>query len=224
MTKITPFSAKNKKFTDTAHTAAKRDIYPLLFGDNIEYENQQSVHKSERWHVLDGSLGIDQVLSVTRKGFRGSFTVTVQERFRETKWEQMQDLTITEWNKASDTPSELYKIAAHYFVYGYYDDKRDMFTDWLCINTASMMRGIMSGKLPYAGGATNERSGQPFITVKFDDLIEYGCVVMRVSKSRSVIPDELGFAWLASLSAERVLRAIVHLSSMLTGKNKKDAA
>jgi hypothetical protein len=166
----TPHSADNQDFSDKAHAAARRQIYPVIFGaraEDIAYE-RTCVGGTERHRILDAELGIDYILEVAC-GFRHPLRFTVQERFREAKWRRMQDLTITEWNPRSGQLSELYKIASDLFVYGYYDAGEGQVDEAIVVKTASIKLALALGKLPFER-AVNPRTGQPFVTLRFGDL------------------------------------------------------
>jgi hypothetical protein len=60
---------------------------------------------------------------VTTHGLRAPLGFTIQERFRRPRYAEFQDLTLTEWNGNSNLPSELYKIRAGMFLYGYYSEE-----------------------------------------------------------------------------------------------------
>lgn len=103
------------------------------------------------------------------------FTFTFQERFRKMQYINNQDITLTEWNTASNTPSELYKISANYFLYGYFDPHYKTFGDAIVINVPSMMLGIVSHRLNFIRNV-NRRSNQPFLCITFNDLHEANIV------------------------------------------------
>lgn len=177
---VTPFSNDNKKFSDDAHIAARKLIYPRLFKTDatlITYEDQDAI-ETARGGALDGDMSIDRVVKVTVSGLRAPLTFTFQERFRRPEHTWRQDITLTEWNTNSNLPSEFYKISANYFLYGYYDDKTNLFSDAICVNVAGLLTSIVQQSLTYERKA-NERTNQPFLTFRFDDLHKAGIVTYR---------------------------------------------
>ena len=120
----TPFSTLNEAFTAEVHSVVVETLYHRIFGvphDRITVESTL-LKDNERGAVLDGELAVDCTVHVKAKDndFHLPLTFTVQERYRRPYAMKWKDITITEWNPCSNTPSELYKITADYFVYGYY--------------------------------------------------------------------------------------------------------
>jgi len=167
----TPYSIGNQEFSDKAHKSAQACVYPFVFSKEqgqLAFECT-SVSTGERGKVLDGEMGIDRIVLVTCGQMRKPLVFTVQERFRKVKYRGYQDLTITTWNTITNQPSELYKINAGLFLYGFYDESSDTVVEWVMVNTASMLLALASKRLSYTT-RTNPRSGQEFIGVKFTDL------------------------------------------------------
>lgn len=185
----TPFSKKNSSFSNEAHKAAQRLIYPAMFGvplSNLSFEDTL-LELNERGRALDGELATDRIVKVTatvqgERGFREPISFTIQERFRRPKYARYKDLTITEWNNRSGHRSELYKLAANFFVYGYFDDKKTVFVDAIAVNVPAMLSKLCNGRLSY-GWRSNPRSGQDFITLTFSALEKSGCVMYRQEKT-----------------------------------------
>jgi len=120
----TPFSSINAAFTAEVHQVAVDTLYPVMFGvdsSRLEFEDTL-VGEGARETVLDGEMAIDCVAKVSASDprFQEALTFTAQERWRHPGYRRFRDVTITEWNPASNLPSELYKITADLFVYGYY--------------------------------------------------------------------------------------------------------
>lgn len=177
----TPFSPKNKEDSDRAHLHAREVIYPDFFhteAGNITYDEQRDIAHPE-WGRLDGQMAIDRLIKVTVAGYRAPITFTIQERYRNTDWAHKQDITITEWNTLSNLPSELYKLQANFFMYGYFDwGGTNQFVDAICINIPGLLRGIVSKALrPFR--KVNRRTQQPFLCITFDQLYEAGLVEWR---------------------------------------------
>lgn len=182
----TPHSADNQKFSNQAHQTARSVIYPALFknlsnGDELEFENT-TIQDGERGSVLDGEMATDRIVLIRSRLFATQpksyrhleppgrrIAFTVQERFREPEFLPHQDLTITVWNPNSNQPSELFKLMAQWFLYGYYDKNTNTHLHAVLVNINDMMMGIVNGYLPFKDGM-NPRTKQPFIAIKFNDL------------------------------------------------------
>lgn len=177
----TPFSNDMKAFSDEAHMAARKLIYPKLFSTletNITYAKQEDI-MTDRGGALDADLSIDRVVKVSVSGLRMPLVFTFQERFRSPYYAGWQDITLTEWNPASNTPSELYKISANFFLYGYYNKVSKTFIDAINVNVPNMMLSIVTKQLDFKRD-TNKRTAQPFLCVKFDALHKANVVNYRM--------------------------------------------
>lgn len=173
----TPYSTANADYSSRAHLCARRVIYPRLFGGCVlGYETQGSVRTNARWEVLDGTLGIDRVILVTAPKARRPFTFTSQERFRQPSFQRFDDVTITARNMATNQPSELHKLAAMLFVYGFYDAAQDVLTSWVALNTVTLMLALTNRSLPYTT-SINPRSQQAFISISRSNLRSVGAVI-----------------------------------------------
>lgn len=155
----------NAQFSERAHQAARNVLYPIIFNrkpEELLYESA-SEQQNERQVILDGEMGVDRIVKVATLDLRAPLVFTIQERFRNrygkvrpdgtrldyTKYE---DLTITEWNHASDLPSELYKINAGYFLYAYYDEENDLFLHPIMINVADLLYALTQNSIIYKMG------------------------------------------------------------------------
>jgi hypothetical protein len=164
--------------SDLAHLAARRDIYPRFFGvgvDDLEYEtySKWSAAGDPRARVLDADLSIDTRIGVTVRGLRRPLPFYIQERFRDPAYLKFGDVTITEWSNDTDQPNELYKIAADYFTYGYYDKYADQFLDWVVFNVPSVKRAIVLRYLRLHRAPPNGKR-QEVVALKLPDLERYG--------------------------------------------------
>lgn len=120
----TPYTQEFAAFTNEAHKVATQQFYPQCFGvptDRITWDGATLLDSGTRGQVLDGEMAIDHIARVKLDGLNAPLQVTIQERFRQPEFERFDDVTITEWNHRTGKPSELHKIAANLFVYGYYD-------------------------------------------------------------------------------------------------------
>lgn len=121
---FTPYSPQNAAFTAEVHAIVASTLYHRIFSvppERVVVE-PTLLADSERGAVLDGELAIDCTVKVFSpdENLRDGLIFTIQERYRHPAYARFRDITITEWNTRSNKPSELYKIAADYFVYGYY--------------------------------------------------------------------------------------------------------
>lgn len=168
----TPFSDERKRFSDAAHIAARSLLYPNLFcvaADRLAFEEQADLTTNERWAALDGQMAIDRLVKVEVDGYRQPIAFTVQERFRTPDFARFRDMTITEWNTRTHQPSELYKLHAGLFLYGYFDAERGRFIEALVANVPALMLALTAGGVPYTH-ELKKNGTQTFIGIKFDDL------------------------------------------------------
>lgn len=174
----TCYSASNQAFSDAAHAVAQVIVYPKLFSceaDKISFE-RVSVSDGGEKAILDGQMAVDRIVRVTVSGLRGPLDHIVQERFRRAQFASFKDITITEWNHATNQKSELYKLKAGIFLYGYFDEAKGSFSEAIAVNTSALMHAITVGKLSHAT-AENPRTLQTFLCLKFDDLHNAGVVM-----------------------------------------------
>lgn len=180
---MTPYSATNQTFSDRAHALAQRVIYPQLFEVDracLSFDDVTGM-TVERNRVLDGEMAVDKIVNVTIHGLQAPLVFTVQERFRRPDKAKFQDITITEWNLNSGLPSELYKIRAGLFLYGYYDERHDRFIDQtVVVNVPSLLMRIAARRVAWQEGR-NPRSNQRFLTFPFTVLEECGTVELRLA-------------------------------------------
>lgn len=182
----TPYSKANGDFSEQAHLAAQTLVYPEIFQlpyDRLTFESTL-VNDGAKGAVLDGDMAIDKIVKVTaiHDKFRQPIQFTVQERFRKMEFMKWQDITITEWNHRSGLPSELYKLAANLFVYGYFDPATETFGDAVAVNVTSLLYKLCNGELQF-GCKKNPRSDQDFITVKLEALWQSGVTIYWQSKA-----------------------------------------
>jgi hypothetical protein len=177
----TPYDPSQKDDSDRAHMAARTLLYPRAFKvdpSQLVFSKQEDLKTSEEWAALDGKLAIDRVVNVSTGTYRNPLRFTVQERFRQPENAKWQDLTITEWNNRTNLPSELYKLNADFFMYGYFDQVRRYFLDAIVINVSAMKLALIQGVIG-SGTKTNPRSDQEFITITFSELHRAGLVIYR---------------------------------------------
>lgn len=183
MSQRTIYEPENADFSNSAHMAARRLLYPKIFHtspEKLTYEDTL-LHMSERGRVLDGEMGVDRIVRVTVPDLHAPLIFTIQERFRRPKFSKYKDLTITEWNSASDLPSELYKINAGIFLYGYYDEKLDKFIDAIAISVTDLLISMVKNQITYSKGGNKKQ--QSFFAFKFNDLKLANVVIYWLDQS-----------------------------------------
>lgn len=173
----TVFEEKNKNFSDKAHLAAQIQVYPRIFGTpDIQFEDVTLSNGDERSRIYDAEMAVDRILHVATNDFKKPLSFTVQERFRRTNYRnKYQDITITEWNHASNQPSELHKLTGGMFLYGYYDDAKNKITQYVMFSSAAVVFDILRKRLCYK--RASNRKNQTFISIKFDDLRKNGLII-----------------------------------------------
>jgi hypothetical protein len=173
----TIYQTANAEFSNRAHQSARHLIYPKIFNKasaQLEFEDTL-LDMGERGRILDGEMGVDRIVKVTMPYLHAPLVFTVQERFRRPEFDKYKDLTITEWNNASNMPSELYKINAGLFVYGYFDETENIFTDAIVISVTDLLLAISRGLINYS--TEYNKKCQYFLGFKFDHLEKAGVVV-----------------------------------------------
>lgn len=176
----TAYSDGNQKFSDKAHLAAQTQIYPVLFNvDNDQLRfTTTSLSLGAKERILDGEMAIDRIVSVKVAWFKAEIEFTIQERFRRKQFVKYQDITITEWNNATNLKSELFKLNAGIFVYGYFDIENKNMIDWIAIDTATLLHQLII-KEPDVNRGNNPRSNQSFLVFDFNYLSDIGVVLER---------------------------------------------
>lgn len=186
----TPYSEENQAFSNVAHSAARVDVYPRLFDCNPSLLSFDSASVSDGGEkaILDGQMAVDRIVKVSTPGLRGDISHIIQERFRRPRFSGYRDITITEFNNESGQQSELYKLKAGIFVYGYYCEATRRFGEVIAVDIAALMMGISSGSVCISQRQRNPRSGQDFVSVKFDRLQEAGVVLWHCRGNGSATP------------------------------------
>lgn len=180
----TIFQPENANFSQKAHLAARIQIYPSIFKttlQNLEFEDT-ILNTSERNTILDGEMGIDRIVNVAVKNLHAPLVFTIQERFRRPEYAHYKDLTITEWNGASGLPSELYKINAGLFLYGYFNEFQNTFIDAIAINTTDLLIAICRNEISYT--KRRNKKQQDFVAFTFSGLENAGVVKYHLEKTR----------------------------------------
>jgi len=161
---------------------ARDVLYPRIFNvrrERLAFEDTL-LAQSERAAILDGEMGVDRIVRVTVHNLPAPLVFTVQERFRRPEFAKYQDMTVTEWNHASNLPSELYKINAGLFVYGYFDERRGDFADAIVIGVTDMLLAMATRRLRYERRWNKKM--QSFLALRFEDMEQAGIVRFWLSK------------------------------------------
>lgn len=164
----TGFSPRNMEFTKRAHLAAQSQFYPGLFRNlPITFEDTVGTAK-------DLEYAIDCRVAVTVDGLQAPLYFAVQERWRRPADMQYGDITITEWNQASGQPSELHKLGAQLFVYGFYDETTDRIVVAVAVNVVTVLWRLAVRDL---GWRRQRRIDQTFLGFSLQDLRDVGSVI-----------------------------------------------
>ncbi len=169
MIKRTPYCSSNQRFSDAAHAAAERMVYPSIFpGCDIKYDSQ-SVGDGGEGRVNDGEKAIDYILEVESRNFYAGkrHAFTVQERWRRADARGFNDVTITASNPTSGMRSEWEKMQCQFMIYGFYCREADAILQAFFVDVVNIRRKAVAGYSEYqfAGDDTNPRSRQSFYCV-----------------------------------------------------------
>lgn len=184
----TPHSSENQAFTDSAHRLAREQVYPRLFrvpAENIFYLKADKAINE----FLDTRMGIDRSMRVKYRSMPAPFLITTQERFRKPRYQDFQDITVTLWNHISDLPGEMFKLACHFFVYGFYDEKHNRLVEVIVLHAHLLVECVAMCKLTYTT-QDNPRSGQTFACFKIDDLKRVGVVRLHLKDVCGVLVEQ----------------------------------
>lgn len=181
----TPYEQENQRFSDNAHQSARKFIYPEIF--NVPFEclkfDDTRIGGGYKNGLLDGEMGIDKILKISITNLHEPIKFTIQERFRRMEWASKRDLTITEYNNLTNQPSELYKLHANLFLYGYYDDINDIFGEVIAVNVFDFLKLLLDDKIKYE--KIRNKKYQDFLAFKFDDLEFSGCIRFHKSNLKN---------------------------------------
>lgn len=181
------YNQDRQAFSTEAHYAALDLIYPRLLPGcdySVESVTKAANQNDPRAQALDCYLGIDYLIHLhsSEPTLRAPLPITVQERFREPKYAHYQDVTLTEWNPRTSQLGEIYKIAAQWLLYAYYDPQDQRFLDAICIKTADLIAAFSKRQIigRHQAGVKAEQS---FISFSFADLHRVKAVVWHMTKS-----------------------------------------
>lgn len=166
----TTFSPERMERTKRAHLAAQQQFYAPMF------EHRPMAFEDTVGTVRDMEYAIDCQLAVEVPDLRAPLRFSVQERWRGPEFMRYGDITITEWNTASGEPSELHKLGAQLFVYGFYDPETDRIIAGVALDTQVILRRLATGGLPYT---RRSRIDQSFLAFGLTTLETVGAVVFK---------------------------------------------
>jgi hypothetical protein len=169
-------------FSDLAHRAAQDLIYPQIFGVDRARLSFEDIDKrgSDVARLLDKEWATDRIVRVSVDGLRAPLGFAVQERFRQARYADHRDITITEWYQERNIPAELYRLKSGLFVYGYFDDEKGIFPDAIAVNTVSLLYALATGRIQrQTQEARRNDRYQTFICIPFKALEEAGLVIWR---------------------------------------------
>lgn len=158
-------------FTKRAHLAAQQQFYaPMFPGLPLAFEDTVDT-------VRDLGYAVDCIAAVTVGDLRAPLRFAVQERWREPEFMRFGDITVTEWNLPSARPSELHKLGAHLFVYGFYDSTQDRIVAGVAVDVVVLLRALALGEVRYT---RRTRVDQTFLAFDVRKLRSVGAVVFSV--------------------------------------------
>lgn len=163
----TVFSQERWEFTKRAHLAAQRQFYPLLFPRGVTFEDTTKTAR-------DLDYAIDCELSIVVPDLRAPIRLSVQERFRNPRDIRYGDITVTEWNLDTNEPSEIHKLGAQMFVYGFYDKANDHIRLAVAVDIPLLQWALAHGEIAYE---RRRRGDQSFLGFSFRALHELGAIL-----------------------------------------------
>ena len=189
----TKFSTGNAQFSHAAHLAAREQVYPCIFGlcEDIEFEDV-AASGTLRCKILDQELGVDCIVRVpfVGNGFFSPMAFTVQERWRRPYALADQKITITAYNNASGTVSELFKIAAELFVYGWYDEEEKEVVGAICFDVPRLLYWLTTEAREW-DWRENDKA-QTYLELDTFDIYEAGAVIWASENVRLDFDIEAG--------------------------------
>lgn len=163
----TVFSQERWEFTKKAHLAAQRQFYARMYPGGVAFEDTTKT-------AQDLDYAIDCQLAVTIPDFRAPIRISVQERFRKPHEMHWGDITVTEWNLDTNEPSEMHKLGAQMFVYGFYDEADDRILLAVAVDVGLMQWALAHDEISYV---RRRRGDQSFLGFNFRALHEIGAVL-----------------------------------------------
>lgn len=198
----TPYSDANQEFSAKAHELAKVNVYPQLFGTTDLEFAYPGGKTDELSRLYDCGMNVDVITKVSVPLLKGRLPFLLQERFRDKSALGYSDITITEWNPGSNTPSELYKMTAGFFVYGITNGETATTKDRETqrevrvitkhptqllrvevVDVAQLYLALAQRRIRWSR-RRNKRSGQPFIALPVQELENAGVIIWSHRKSQ----------------------------------------
>lgn len=173
------YSNKQTNFSNAVHDKLmKLNFYEKLFDNNNIKVIDTTVTKpgyNKEAQILDQKYGVDYRI-IAKIKLLGNIPVTIQERFRDIKYKHYQSLTIRVETKTG-LASELSKINADFFIYGYVDIINGIIkpNQIVVINVALIKQAIIMDKLQYTIHKNYDGSG--FIDIRFSDLSKINAII-----------------------------------------------
>lgn len=158
----TIFHADRAAFSRRAHKAAEAQIYKTAFGEYVSIES--AVGSDD-----DLKSGIDYRIRVYSRSVAEPIQFTVQERWRRPRASRFREITMTEYDIQTRSYGEMYKIAADFLMYGYYNEKKRAFGEVIIVPVSALLLLLAKGAVE--GGRKQIESKNAIIrTVPFDEL------------------------------------------------------
>jgi hypothetical protein len=163
----------NKKFSYSAkgHLTAIDSVYKPFFGKACKV-----IDVTGKDSDLDTKLGVDYIVEVTNEKLQKEVQFWIQERFRTTRYQSYQTITLIESNCYSGHLSEIYKSKAQFLVYGYYDEETGWLTQAVVVSLPQLFQKIAMNQIEF-DIVPNKQTNQRFISVSFKQLEKHGLIV-----------------------------------------------
>lgn len=175
--RYTPVRPDQWERSAEAHQAAEKQFYPAMWpGRELAFTDATGT-------TADTMLAIDYAVEVSLPGWAAPFKFWIQERWRDPAfyW-TYRDVTITSWNRNSDTPSELHHFAAGIFVYGYYNRQRGTIAGAFAYAAAKMLYLATTGAIRLHPLPPNDRN-QEVVGLDRRELYAQGCLLHHYKSS-----------------------------------------
>lgn len=177
----TIYNKENAAFSRRVHDFAKAQVYPMIWpGARLEISHLDGTE-------ADMEDKIDVEVLVYKPDLKRPIKFRVQERWRRIQFRRWKDVTITEWNNATNVPAEFYDGVMDYVLYGYFDESKQEFGEVVLINVPKLRSLIAIDAITYTTG-TNEKE-QLFKAFAFDNLSHTGA--MDWYSTPSILPNNM---------------------------------
>ena len=180
-----PFTNTLTKFSDAVHTdLIKKQFYEYIFDNKSISVIDTTVTKkgyTKEAQLLDQNYGVDYRVIVHDPNL-SDIPITIQERFRDISAKKYQDFTLTH-ETPHGKPSELSKINADLFVYGYAKIiNNNIIADQIIVVNMPLVKLALANKtfIPNKPQRSS-KSGSTFISITFSDLFKIGAVINLIN-------------------------------------------